>query len=109
MPTSFWVFLKCVNLHVPTYFCEFLYAKGMLKQKHVNAIFFYLFFMPPRYGVHGALKNAKAENIFMIFFQCRYREINMLKYAVQNIKINTELPLGESLEYLLPWRRCIGH
>jgi hypothetical protein len=23
---------------------------------------------------------------------------------VQNIKINTELPLAESLEYLLPWR-----
>jgi hypothetical protein len=23
--------------------------------------------MPPRYGVHGALKNAKEENIFMIF------------------------------------------
>jgi hypothetical protein len=29
---------------------------------------FYLFFMPPWYGVHGALKNAKEENIFMIFF-----------------------------------------
>jgi hypothetical protein len=52
---------------VATYFCEFLNAIGMLKQKHVNAIF-YLFFMPPRYRVHGALKNAKAENIFMIFF-----------------------------------------
>jgi hypothetical protein len=25
------------------------------------------FFMPPRYRVHEALKNAKAENIFMIF------------------------------------------
>jgi hypothetical protein len=24
--------------------------------------------MPPQYRVHGALKNAKAENIFMIFF-----------------------------------------
>jgi hypothetical protein len=24
--------------------------------------------MPPQYGVHGALKNVKAENIFMIFF-----------------------------------------
>jgi hypothetical protein len=47
------------------FFCEFLYAKGMLKQKHVNAFFY--FFMPPRYRVHGALKNAKAENIFMIF------------------------------------------
>jgi hypothetical protein len=31
--------------------------------------------MPPRYGVHGALKNAKAENIFMIFFNAG---INML-------------------------------
>jgi hypothetical protein len=59
-----------VDLHVPTYlsFCEFLYAKGMLKQKHVNAIFYYIFSMLPRYGVHGALKNARAENIFMIFF-----------------------------------------
>jgi hypothetical protein len=38
----------------------------MLRQKHVNAIYFFL--MPPWYGVHGALKNAKAENIFMIFF-----------------------------------------
>jgi hypothetical protein len=65
VPTSFWVFLKCVDLHVPTHFCEFLYAKGMLKQKHVNAIFY--FFMPPRYGVHGPLKNAKVENTFMIF------------------------------------------
>jgi hypothetical protein len=27
----------------------------------------YYFFMPPRYGVHGALKNVKAKNIFMIF------------------------------------------
>jgi hypothetical protein len=67
-----------VDLHVPMYvFCKFLYAKGMLKQKHVNAIFCY-FFMPPWYGVHGALKNAQEENIFMIFFQCRCREINML-------------------------------
>jgi hypothetical protein len=54
---------------VPTYFCEFLYAKGMLKQKHVNAKkLFIIFSMPPRYRVHGALKNAKVENIFMIFF-----------------------------------------
>jgi hypothetical protein len=37
-------------------------------QKHVNAIFlFIIIFMPPRYGVHGALKNAKAEFFFMIF------------------------------------------
>jgi hypothetical protein len=36
-------------------------------QKHVNAIFIY-FFMLPWYGVDGALKNAKAKNIFMIFF-----------------------------------------
>jgi hypothetical protein len=34
--------------------------------------------MPPRYGVHGAFKNAKAENIFYDFFQCRHKEINML-------------------------------
>jgi hypothetical protein len=50
-------------------------------KKHVNAknifIISIILFMPPWYGVHGALKNAKAENIFMIF-QCRYREINML-------------------------------
>jgi hypothetical protein len=56
----------------PRIFCEFLYAKGMLKQKHVNAKFIYLLLlllsMPPRYRVHGALKNARAENIFMIFF-----------------------------------------
>jgi hypothetical protein len=61
--------MKCVDLHVPTHFCEFLYAKGMLNAKTCECkyIFFYLF-MPPRYEVHGALKNAKAENIFMIFF-----------------------------------------
>jgi hypothetical protein len=69
-PLLFGFFLKCVDLHVPTYFCEYLYAKGMLKKKHVNAIFLllyiyiylfiYLFIMPPWYGVHGALKNAKA-------------------------------------------------
>jgi hypothetical protein len=55
---------------VPTSFCEFLYAKGMLKQKHVNAIFLFIIFssMPSQYRVHGALKHAKAENIFMIFF-----------------------------------------
>jgi hypothetical protein len=52
---------------VPTSLCEFLYAKAMLKQKHVNAIFIYLF-MSQRYRVHGALKNAKAENVFMIIF-----------------------------------------
>jgi hypothetical protein len=40
----------------------------MLKQKHVNAIFLLFFSMPPRYRVHGALKNAKAENILMILF-----------------------------------------
>jgi hypothetical protein len=70
VPISFWVFLKCVDLHVPTYFFEFLYAKGMLKQKHVNAKNIYLFIIfsiLSRYRVHGALKNAKAENIFMIF------------------------------------------
>jgi hypothetical protein len=36
-------------------------------QKHVNAkkyLLLVLFFMPPRYGVHGALKNAKAENFY---------------------------------------------
>jgi hypothetical protein len=41
--TSFWVFLKSVDLHVPTYFCEFFYAKGILKQKHVNAIYSFVF------------------------------------------------------------------
>jgi hypothetical protein len=61
VPTSFWVFLKCVGLHVAMSFIyEFLYAKGMLQQKHVNAFFFIYFFMLPRYGVHGALKNSKA-------------------------------------------------
>jgi hypothetical protein len=30
--------------------------------------------MPPQYGVHGALKNAKAENIFMIFFDAGIRK-----------------------------------
>jgi hypothetical protein len=52
------------------FFGEFLYAKGMPKQKHVNAIIylFIYFLMPPRYRVHWALKNAKAKNIFMIFF-----------------------------------------
>jgi hypothetical protein len=54
------------------FFCEFLYAKWMLKQKYVNAniyIYYYIFlFMPPRYKVHGALKNAKAENILRSLF-----------------------------------------
>jgi hypothetical protein len=59
-----------VDLHVPTYFCEFLYAEGMLNAKtcECKIIFIIYFFMPPQYGVHGALKNAKAENIFMVFF-----------------------------------------
>jgi hypothetical protein len=52
----------------PHIFFEFLYAKGMLEQKHVNAKKIIYFFMPPLYRVHEALKNAKAENIFMIFF-----------------------------------------
>jgi hypothetical protein len=29
---------------------------------------FFYFFMPPRYGVDVGLKESKAENIFMIFF-----------------------------------------
>jgi hypothetical protein len=29
--------------------------------------YYFIFYMSPQYGVHGALKNAKAENIFMIF------------------------------------------
>jgi hypothetical protein len=40
-------------------------------QKHVNAkiyLLLFTFFMPPRCRVHGVLKNAKAENIFMIVF-----------------------------------------
>jgi hypothetical protein len=50
--------------------------------------------MLPRYGVHEALKNAKAEIFYIIFFNAG---IGKLKYkcVVQNIKINTELPLGE--------------
>jgi hypothetical protein len=56
----------CVPSCAHLFFCEFLYAKGMLKQKTCECNF-YLFFMPPRYKVHGALKNTKAENIFMIF------------------------------------------
>jgi hypothetical protein len=67
LPTSFWVFYEtCGPSCAHVFFCEFLYVKGMLRQKHVNAIYFF-FLMPPWYGVHGALKNAKAENIFMIF------------------------------------------
>jgi hypothetical protein len=52
------------------YFCQFLYAKGMLNAKTCECNFLCLlsFFMPPQYGVHGALKNAKAENIFMMIF-----------------------------------------
>jgi hypothetical protein len=65
-PLLFWFFLKCVDHHVPTYFGEFLYAKGMLIVKTCECK--NIFFLPPRYRVHGALKNAKAENIFMIFF-----------------------------------------
>jgi hypothetical protein len=58
----------CEPSRAHIFFCEFLYAKGMLKQKHVNAIYLFIYlFMPPQYGVHGALKNAKPENIFMIF------------------------------------------
>jgi hypothetical protein len=47
-------------------------------QKHVNAKLYIYIFMSPRYGVHGALKNAKSRKYFYDFFQCRYREINML-------------------------------
>jgi hypothetical protein len=58
--TSFWVFSKSVDLHVPTYICEFFYSKGMLMQKKlVNAIFFCFLFLC-RHGkeyLHGALGN----------------------------------------------------
>jgi hypothetical protein len=40
-----------------------------------------IFFMSSRYGVHGVLKNAKAENIFMIFFNAgignKHANLNM--------------------------------
>jgi hypothetical protein len=67
---------------VPTYFCEFLYAKGMLNAKTCECIYIYIiFFMSSRYGVHGVLKNAKAENIFMIFFNAgignKHANLNM--------------------------------
>jgi hypothetical protein len=59
-----------VDLHVPTYFCEFLYAKGMLNAKTCeckNIFITFIFYMPPQYGVHGALKNAKAKKYFYDF------------------------------------------
>jgi hypothetical protein len=69
VPISFWVFSEmCGPSCAHVFYCEFLYAKGMLKQKHVNAIYLFIFSMRPWYRVHGALKNAKVENIFMIFF-----------------------------------------
>jgi hypothetical protein len=52
----------------PHIFCVFLYSKGMLKQKHVNAILYLLFFMSPQYGVHGALKECKSRKYFYDFF-----------------------------------------
>jgi hypothetical protein len=62
---------------VPTHFCEFLCAKGMLNAKTCECNIYYYYFMPPQYGVHGALKNAKAENIFVMFFNAG-KEENML-------------------------------
>jgi hypothetical protein len=57
----------------PRIFCEFLYAKRDPK-KTCECNYLYIFFMLPRYRVHGALKNAKAENIFMIFFNAGIRK-----------------------------------
>jgi hypothetical protein len=65
VPTSFWAFLKCVDLHVPTYL---FILKRDAKTKTCECNFLLFFSMPPRYRVHGALKNAKAENILMILF-----------------------------------------
>jgi hypothetical protein len=46
VPTSFWVFYKmCGPSCAHVLFCEFLYAKGMLKQKHVNAFFVIFFYV----------------------------------------------------------------
>jgi hypothetical protein len=44
-PLIFGFFLKCVDLHVPTYFCEFLYAKGMLTAKTCECknLYIYIF------------------------------------------------------------------
>jgi hypothetical protein len=42
-----------MDLHVPIDFCEFLYAKRDAKAKTCECN---IFFMPPWYGVHGALR-----------------------------------------------------
>jgi hypothetical protein len=69
-PLLFGFFLKCVDIHVPTYFCEFLYAKGMQKQKHVNAkIIIYIFYAATVQSTWG-LKECKSRKYFYDFFQC---------------------------------------
>jgi hypothetical protein len=59
------------------FFCEFLYAKGMLKQKHVNA-FIYIYFYAATVRRTWGLKECKSRKYFYDLFQCRYREIDML-------------------------------
>jgi hypothetical protein len=64
--TSFWVFLKYVDLHVPTYFVNFICKKDA-KTKTCECNFLFIF-MPPRYGVHMALKKCKSRKYFYDFF-----------------------------------------
>jgi hypothetical protein len=52
---------------VPTSFWEFLYAKGMLKQKHVNAKKLFIFYATMVRSTWG-LKECKSRKYFMIFF-----------------------------------------
>jgi hypothetical protein len=49
------------------FFCEFSYAKGMLKQKHVNAIFYYIFYAATVWSTWG-LKECKSIKYFYDFF-----------------------------------------
>jgi hypothetical protein len=60
----------------PRIFVNLLYAKGMLKQKYGNANII-IFFMPPRYRVHGALKNAKSRKYFYDFFNAGRGNANL--------------------------------
>jgi hypothetical protein len=67
-PLLFGFFLKCVDLHVPTYFYEFLYAKGMLKQKHVSANYLFVYFYVATVRSTWGLKECKNRKYFYDFF-----------------------------------------
>jgi hypothetical protein len=67
VPTSFWFFLKNVDFHVPTYFCEFLYAKREAKAKTCEC--YILFFCATTVrSTWGLKEQMKMQNTFLWSF-----------------------------------------